>query len=98
MALEFEILRHAVHQTHDCSVGRLFGIVPVKVGQGTRGWQGDVHVLELIGHASAKRCYAWAERVSPTLQVLHAVLHDDTIASAEAAVQSRLRERGRKRQ
>jgi hypothetical protein len=97
VALEFEILRHAVHQTHGCGVGRLLNVVRVDAKSGADAWLGKVHVLELIGHEQAKRCYAWIERVSPATQVLHAALHEGDIASAEQAVRSRLGERRRKK-
>ena len=79
----------AVSQTHNCEIASVEEIVRVMIPR-TRGpiWEGEVHVFELRGHNTAKRCYAWPEALSQTATIIHAVLCSNKISSPAQAVRS----------
>jgi hypothetical protein len=51
-------------------------------------WEGDVETFDLIGHAGAKRAYAWSEAMTGTKRRFFAVLHFAEITSPARAVQA----------
>ena len=51
-------------------------------------WDGLVNVFELVGHAEAKRCYAWTHRDGDRLRKM-TVLGIGPVTSAELAVKIR---------
>ena len=52
-------IRAAIKHNHGCNSLHV-QTVPVKeVFRGETAWEGDVEVFDLVGHAKAKRCYAW---------------------------------------
>ena len=87
--------RMAVSQTHNCEIARVEEIVRVTIARRPEPiWEGEVHVFELRGHNTAKRCYAWPEAISQTATIIHAVLCSKTISSPAQAVRSVYRLRG----
>lgn len=60
--------------------------VPVReVFRGRTAWRGTVEVFDLIGHAKAKRAYAWSYQESGETKST-AVLEIPPVDSAESAV------------
>jgi len=53
-------------------------------------WKGDVQVFQLVGHATAKRAYAWSEPALGGKRHLVAVLHAPPVDSPEAALRASL--------
>jgi len=75
--------RHAINETLYCDIKADEGVVHVKLQQRNGVlWQGEVHVFEVSGHNNATRCYAWAEPLSETSVVIHAVLQSEKLSSA----------------
>lgn len=64
--------------------------VPVEeTFQGQTVWNGIVQVFELIGHPTAKKCYAWSYIVDDSgKRKFVAVLHQKPVDSPEAAVKA----------
>ena len=57
-----ESLKTVIRQLHGCEA-QWERTAPVhEVFRGQTVWQGDVESFALIGHAKAKRCYAWSHR------------------------------------
>jgi hypothetical protein len=54
-------LQDAIKVTHGCD-SKYAMTVPVRETFGGQTWEGTVEVFDLIGHAKAKRCYAWCYR------------------------------------
>jgi hypothetical protein len=86
-------LRLAIQQLHGCP-SRLIEVVPLSADpQAQNVLGGAVHVFEMIGHPSALRCYAWASPRKTNSTTMHAVLHTESVKSAELAVKSAARSR-----
>jgi hypothetical protein len=84
--------RIAINQTHGLESGKLVDVLPVEVRRaGGQPWRGHVHVFEVRGHPTAKRCFVWPQAVDDTTTVIHAVLEKAPIATPKQAVRSRLR-------
>jgi len=54
-----EELEGVIVKLHGCEASPVESVAVEEIHQGKMVWQGDVEVFELIGHARAKRCYAW---------------------------------------
>jgi hypothetical protein len=52
----------AVSQLHNCGATWRETVPVHEVFKGKTVWQGDVEVFDLLGHAKAKRAYAWSHR------------------------------------
>jgi hypothetical protein len=59
-------------------------------------WKGEVQLLELVGHATARRCYGWLQPVGRERRV-HVVLEGATVGSAAQAVRATIAARERTR-
>lgn len=58
-----DALRRAVEGLHGCRA-TLSDVVPVvEEFDGQTAWEGIVHVFDLIGHPTARVCYAWSSPV-----------------------------------
>lgn len=58
---ELKILQHFIKTTHGCDSEHLDSIpVHLVAGKKIVLWHGIVEVFTLLGHAQAKRCYAWS--------------------------------------
>jgi hypothetical protein len=79
-----------IYLLHGCGA-RHIQTVPVKeIFEGKTVWDGEVEVFDLIGHAKAKRCYAWGytnEKHPDKLDVV-AVLEIPPVMSPETAVRA----------
>lgn len=82
-----DALREAIKKVHGCDSG---WVESVSVREAY--WTGDVQVFQLIGHATAERCYAWSHQVGRECRV-HAVLHGPTVDSAARAVRATIASR-----
>ena len=84
--------RIAINQTHGVELGKLVEVLPVEVRR-ARGvpWRGHVHVFEVRGHPTARRCFVWPQAEDDMTTVIHVVLEKAPIATAKQAVRSRLR-------
>jgi hypothetical protein len=74
----------AVHETHE----------------GATVWDGEVQVFDLVGHAKAKRVYAWTHATEGTKRRFHVVLHlppvDGPVMAVKTAIYAEYRETTRK--
>jgi hypothetical protein len=86
-----DAFREAIRRVHGCDSRWIEG---VRVAEAY--WNGEVQVFELIGHATADRCYAWSQPVGRERRV-HAVLHGATVDNAAKAVRATIAERERTR-
>ena len=83
-----ERLKLAVEHLHNCGAA-WHSTVPVQeTFKGQTVWQGDVDVVNLIGHPKAKRAYAWSHLDGPKdeQERFVAVLEIPPVMSAETAV------------
>ena len=86
-----DALRESIKEVHGCD-SRWVESVPVRETY----WTGEVQVFQLIGHATAERCYAWSQLAGRERR-LHAVLHGATVDSAAQAVRATIVARERTR-
>jgi hypothetical protein len=84
-------LREAIKRVHGCD-SRWVESASVSEAY----WTGEVQVFQLIGHATAERCYAWSQRAGGERRV-HAVLHGATVGDAAQAVRATIAARERTR-
>lgn len=56
--------------------------------KGATVWEGDVQVFALVGHPTAKRCYAWSHASEGTKRRFYAVLHAPPVDSPLTAVRA----------
>lgn len=81
-------LRLAIQQLHG-SPSQLIGSIPLTDQSYAEQIVGrKVHVYELLTGPSGGTCYAWATPANGNSIVMHAILHTETVNSAELAVQS----------
>ena len=88
-------LRLAIQQVHGCP-SRLLEQVPLSGDIEDRVLDGRVFIFQLLGHPSARKCYAWAAPSRTNTTVMHAVLHSEAVSSPELAVQTILRDKRRR--
>jgi hypothetical protein len=82
-------LQKAIKATHGCESQHVEQVPVRETYQGKTVWEGNVEVFDLIGHAKAKRCYAWAYDVkdgSRTLAVLELPPVISPITAVRAAI------------
>lgn len=85
-----ERLQKAIHEQHGCESTHVESVRLQKTYRGQTAWSGTVEVFDLINHAQASRCYAWAQpkgEEDPEERVV-AMLHTPPIDSPSAAVQA----------
>jgi hypothetical protein len=83
-----EALRDAIWHLHGCE-STWVEAVPVKeTFQGATVWDGAVQVFDLVGHATAKRAYAWSHATEGTKRRFVAVLQAGPVTSPETAVRA----------
>lgn len=86
----FRELRNAIKHKYGCDAIRLKTVPVREVSQGEVIWEGPVEVFALLGHASAKTCYAWghpSEEGADILKVV-TVLEVPPVNSPESAVRA----------
>jgi hypothetical protein len=95
MKVSLDLMRLAIHQTHDCEATRCIEVVEVAPNPGRIKNTVAVHVFEIEGHPTATRCYAWGVQKDTRTIVIPAVLHSIRAPTAARAIRS---VRGTKRQ
>ncbi len=81
----------AIRHLHDCGAKHVETVhVHEKAPTGETIWDGDVEVFDLIGHAKAKRAYAWSEATTGKKRRFFAVLNLGGVDSPAKAVQASL--------
>lgn len=86
------LFRDAIRENFGCEASFVEAVPVNETFRGELMWEGLVHVYELKGHASAERCYVWAELVaalSPK-EIVYTVLQTDVIDTPLKAVQASL--------
>jgi hypothetical protein len=79
----------AIRHLHDCGAKHVETVHVHEVAPtGEVAWDGDVEVFDLIGHAKAKRAYAWSEATTGKKRRFFAVLKTVDIATPVRAVQA----------
>jgi len=78
-------LKDAVRQTHGCEALYVSTVHVREKLKNAADWDGFVKVFELIGHSTAKRCYAWSCRVGKE-KTATVILELPPVTSAETAV------------
>ncbi len=79
----------AIRHLHDCGATHVETVhVEEKAPTGETVWTGDVEVFDLVGHAKAKRAYAWSEATTGAKRRFFAVLHVPAVESPAAAVRA----------
>lgn len=82
-------LQRAVEDLHNCQA-TLNAVVEVhEQFKGETVWHGVVHVFDISGHPTAKRCYAWSSPIEGSdRRKFYAVLHKPPVTSPVEAVQA----------
>jgi len=57
-------LKDAIRATHGCQSLHVESVPVKEVFEGQTAWEGNVEVFDLVGHAKAKRAYAWSYRAT----------------------------------
>ena len=86
-----DTLRDTIRRVHGCD-SRWLKSEPVAETY----WKGEVQVFEVIGHATAKRCYGWSQSVGRERR-MHVVLEGVAVDSAAKAVRATIAARERTR-
>ena len=81
-------LRDAIRHMHGVESKWLESVPVTETFQGKVVWSGEVQVFELVGHAKAKRAYAWSHTTEGTKRRFVAVLELPPVDSALAAVRA----------
>lgn len=87
-----ESIQDAIHRLHGCE-SRHIESVPIREEfQGQAVWSGTVEVFDLIGHPTAKQCYAWGHHAgkdgkeSQYVVVLKIPPVDSPVAAVRASI------------
>jgi len=80
-------LKDAIRETHGCEALYVSTVHVRETLKDDPDWDGLVKIFELIGHAEAKRCYAWSYRDGKENRTV-AILEVTPVTSAEIAVSS----------
>jgi hypothetical protein len=77
----------AIRHMHDCGARHIETVHVREVAPtGEVVWEGDVELFELVGHAKAKKAYAWSETTTGKKRRFFAALHVGKVDSAAQAV------------
>jgi hypothetical protein len=84
-----EALREAIHNLHGCESVWIESVPVKEIFESQTVWEGTVQVFDLVGHPTAKRCYAWSyETGEGGKRRFVAILHQDPVDSPQAAVRA----------
>ena len=89
-----EHLQKAIKATHGADSRHVETVAVRETFRGETAWEGDVEVYELLGHPTAKRCYAWAydlDKGSRTLAVLELPPVISPLTAVRAYIMSELK-------
>ena len=81
-------LEAAIRANHGVSAKHVVATYVREDSQGETVWDGDVHIFELIDHATAERCYAWKYETDDGRWLVATVLGVPPIYSARDAVRT----------
>ena len=81
-------LSKAIRDLHSCDSVWVESVPVKETFQGQTVWEGSVQVFDLIGHPTAKRCYAWSHATKGKKRRFVAVLHQGPVDSPEKAVRA----------
>ncbi len=94
--VDLEALRESVEGLHNAKA-KWIKAVPVKeTFQGKTIGEDTVQVLDLIGHPTATRCYAWSHVTKGQKRRFVAVLHQGPVDSPQKAVSASIVQEYRK--
>lgn len=85
MADKIGELQKAIRAMHGCESRHIESVPVHEVFQGETAWQGTVEVFDLVGHAKAKRAYAWSYQDGDEIKST-AVLEIPPVDSPQTAV------------
>jgi hypothetical protein len=84
-----QALREAIRNLHGCESTWIESVPAKETFEGQTVWEGTVQVFDLVGHPTAKRCYAWSyETGEGGKRRFIAVLHQGPVDSPQAAVRA----------
>ena len=86
--VSMEALEKAIRDLHGCDSTWIEATPVRETFHGQTVWEGTVQVFELIGHPTAKRCYAWSHATEGEKRRFVAVLHQGPVDSPVAAVRA----------
>jgi hypothetical protein len=89
-------LKDAIKRLHGCEANHLTTASVIETFQGETVWKGDVEIFALIGHPTAKRCFAWAHETDKGKRYV-AVLELPPVDSAQTAVRAAIVEEMKKK-
>ena len=84
----FTRLQIAIRHQHGCASNHVMTIPLTEQLNGRIVWQGEVEIFDLQGHATAKRCYAFAYAGADNQKRYAAVLELSPVDSPRGAVRS----------
>jgi len=94
-----EALKEAIRNLHGCDSTWVESVPVKETFEGQIVWEGEVQVFDLIGHPTAKRCYAWSHATGGSdKRRFVAVLHQGPVDSPQAAVRGAIVQEQRERQ
>jgi hypothetical protein len=88
-------LQDAIRAMDGCESRHVESVPVREVFRGETAWQGTVGVFDLIGHAKAKRAYAWSYQDGEEIKST-AVLEIPPVDSPESAVKVAIAAKARK--
>jgi len=88
-------LQEKIRQLHGCQAHHVKTVRVEKDFRGSDKWTCDVELFELLGHPTAKRCYAWSLMDDIGLREVAVVLELPPVTSAESAVRTEIYSRSR---
>ena len=81
-------LRDAIKHLHGVDSKWMESVPVVEKFDGKIVWQGEVQVFFLMGHPTAKRCYAWSHEADGGRRRFVAVLEAGPVVDAATAVRA----------
>jgi hypothetical protein len=94
MADKIKDLQIAIAAMHGCESRHVESVPVHEVFRGETAWRGTVEVFDLIGHAKAKRAYAWSYQDGDEIKST-AVLEIPPVDSPQTAVKVAIAARAR---
>jgi len=88
-------IQEKIQQLHGCKSNHVETVRVEKDFHGHDKWTCDVELFELLGHPTAKRCYAWSCMDDIGLREVAVVLELPPVTSAESAIQTEIYSRSR---
>jgi hypothetical protein len=83
-------LADAIRRNYGCQARHVESVQVTETFQGRILWHGTVEVFALVGHPTAKRCYAWGYWLGGGSERVVAVLEEPPVDSAVTAVRAAL--------